>query len=511
MQTRTSLRLCALALFAATAPAVAAPAPLPDLVVESVQLSHDKAAPDTVVGVTFSVANRGNADAASFRIAVYHSDGLLVPSRGNVTRIGATRAYLGLGRGQSETFRVNVRLPPCETCKPGSIYVYADAWGGVLESSGFNNYKATPIDISAKYQPNLRISDTTISPDRGSLGRMVSLGAKLTNDSEYVAYGPVKMGVYCSRDFEVDTQDTRLQTFTHTFLKPHESVTIKKTVRVDPSCAVHGQHTRIGVLADIDDAVDETNEGDNGQLAQFWVFKAPDITPGTVAIAPAAGPPGTPAVVSFTVTNAGKLPVGPVDVGVYMGKSPKITTKDRRFAGRTLSTLPPGKTTVTLQDNVFAPDLASGTYYVGVIVDEKSEAGELREHNNDKAVAFKIVRPNLTDRFFFVSQTKAKPGAQLGLRFSLRNLGPDTAGPFNVAFYYSDDPRFGADDIKIGEKAFAKLAKGPERGEHKLDITLPQKVRSGYRYLIMVTDDGGTVHETDEFDNIALRPILVER
>jgi hypothetical protein len=511
MQTRTSFLGATLAAAAVAAPASAAPPALPDLVTESVQLTHDKAAPDTVVGVTFRVANRGNADAATFRIAVYHSDGLLVPARGNVTRVGATRAYLGLGRGQSETFQVNVRLPPCENCKPGSIYVYADAWGNVLESSGFNNFKSTPIDISAKYQPNLRITETSISPDRGSLGRMVTLGAKLTNASQYVAYGPIKLGLYCSRDFELDAKDTLLQSFTHTYLKAGESITISKRVRVDVGCAIHGQHTRVGVLADIDAAVDETDETDNGQLAPFWVFKAPDVTPGTVAILPDAGPPGTPAVVSFTVTNAGKLPVGPVDVGVYMGKSAKITTKDRRFAGRTLATLPPGKTTVTLQDNVFAPDLPSGTYYVGVIVDEKSEAGELREHNNDKAVAFKIVRPNLTDRFFFVSQAKARPGAQLGVRFSLRNLGPDTTGPFKVGFYYSDDPRYDASDVRLAEKSFDKLGKGPERGEHQLDVTLPKQARGGYRYLIMVTDSGGDVYETDELDNFALRPVMIER
>ncbi len=511
MKTRLSIKVALMSVAAGAGPAAAQDATLPDLVVDAMQLSHDKAAPDTVVGVSFSVTNRGGSDAGPFRIAIYHSDGLVTPRRGNVTRVGATRAYLGVRRGQSEKFKVNVRLPPCERCKPGSLYAYADAWGNVQESSGFNNFKAAAININSKYRPNLRISDTTITPDRGSLGRSITLGAKLTNTSKYVAYGPVKMGIFCSKDFELNRRDTRLQSFTHSFLKPGGSVQVKKPVRVNPGCAVHGQHTQIGILADIDDAVVETDENDNGQLAPYWVFRAPDLKPGVVAIRPKSGPPGTPVVVSFTATNAGKMAVGPVDIGVYMGKSRKITTKDRRFARRTIASLAPGKKTMTLQNDLFVPDLPSGTYYVGVIVDEKSEAGELREHNNDKAVAFKLIRPNLTDRFFFTSKTKAKPGSTLGVRFSLRNLGPDAVGAFKVGFYYSNDPRYDSSDKLIGETSFAKLGRGSERGEHKLDVTLPSNARSGYRYLIMVTDHAGQVFETDELDNFALRPVMIER
>ncbi|MEZ4220136.1 MAG: CARDB domain-containing protein [Polyangiaceae bacterium] len=510
MNTSMPARL-AVGVLVSAASAAAADGGLPDLTVSEITLSHDKAAPDTVVGVTFSVKNQGNADAGPFRIAIYHSDGLVVPTRGNVTRIGAMRSYLGIARGQSETFRINVRLPPCTDCKPGSIYAYADAWGNVLESSGYNNFKAAAIDVSTRYRPNLRVSNVSLAPDRGAIGKMATLGAKLTNDSAYVAYGPVKLGIYCSRDFSVDARDTLLQTFTHVLLGPGQSVAVNKIFRVDPACAVHGQHTQIGLLADFDDSIIETDEGDNGQLAPYWVLRAPDVTPGVVAIEPRSGTPGTPVVVSFTATNAGSMPVGPVEVGVYMGKSPNITVKDRRFAGRTLASLPPGKTTMTLQDDLFVPDLPSGTYYVGVIVDEKGEAGELREHNNEKTVPFRLVRPNLTDRFFFVDQSKVRPGQVIDVRFSLRNLGLDAAGAFRVGFYYSDDPRYDASDTRVGTWAFQKLGKGDERAEHKLQVTIPARARSGYHYLIMVTDDDNEVVETDELDNFTLRPLLVER
>ncbi len=501
---------CAL-LVSASAPAHAQRAALPDLVVQDLTLSHDQAAPDTVVGVTVRVANVGHADAAPFRISIYHSDGLVVPARGNVTRIGAVRAHFGVAQGQTETFKVDVRLPPCEECKPGNLYAYADAWGTVPELSESNNFKATPIQIDPRFRPNLRIDNVTVSPYRGALGRTLTIGAKLENDSPYVVYGPVKLGVFCSKDFVVDARDTRITAFSESHLQPGAAVVIKKPLTLNPSCPVHGQHAQLGILADIDNAVAESDESDNGGLAPYWVLEAPDLEPGHVAISPSAGPPGTPVVVSFTAKNSGKLPASGVDVGVFLGKSPRVTTSDPRLATHALATLPPGSTTMTLGDNLVIPELPSGTYYVGVIVDEKGKTGELREYNNMKAVPFKVVRPNLTDKHFFASHSSARAGETVSLRFALRNLGTDAAGPFKVGFYYSDDPRFDVSDKKLGEKAFDKLAKGTERGEHRLEVTLPKDARPGYRYLLMITDDDGEVFETDEVDNIAMRPLLIAR
>ena len=73
----------------------------------------------------------------------------------NVTRIGAVVVDKGLAAGKSATFSTRVTLPPCEKCRPGSVYAFADAWGTVLESSEDNNFKATPIEIAPDYTPNL--------------------------------------------------------------------------------------------------------------------------------------------------------------------------------------------------------------------------------------------------------------------------------------------------------------------------------------------------------------------
>lgn len=491
-------------------PASASGTLLPDLVVKDISLSHAQAAPDTVVGVTFTVANLGGRDAPGFRVAIYHSDELVTPARGNVTRIGARQMHLGVARGQSETVKVNVRLPPCDACKPGYLYAFADAWGNVVESNEQNNFKSAPIQIQPEFRPNLRLENVSIAPDRGALGQVITIGAKLKNDSQFHAYGPIKLTAVCSRDFVIDAADTRIASFSAFDLKPGAETVISKQLTVLPSCRVHGQHVQLGLLVDPDNAIVESDENDNGTLVPYWVLRAPDLEPGVLHVAPASGPPGTRFSVSFTARNNGKQAAPGVEVGVFLGKSERVTVKDTRVGTHTIAALPPGRTTMTLGDNLFIPDLASGSYWVGVVVDTKHEAGDLREYNNMKAATLRVARVNLTDRFFFVESSKARPGDRLKLRFSLRNLGRDEAGPFNVGFYYSDDPRFDVNDAKLGERSFVKLARGDERGQHELEVTLPKNAPAGYRYLLMVTDDGGDVLETDELDNVALRPVLLE-
>jgi len=484
--------------------------PRPDLVIQSLELSHDRLAPDTVVVAKLAVANRGAAGAPAFRVAIYHSDGLVVPQRGNVTRIGTVVVRGGLAPGKWETHSLPVRIPPCDRCLPGSIYAYADAWGTVLEASEENNFKAVPVSVDRAYLPNLSMEDIGLSPDRGALERSVTLRATLRNAAPFVAQGPIKLGVYCSGDFELDRSDLALASWIVPAVPANGVLRLERNLRVDTRCAVHGQHVQIGVLADVDGYVTESDELDNGRLAPFWVFRAPDLTPGEVAVFPRGGPPRAPALASFAVKNDGKVAAGPFKVGVYWSKDARITTEDRLIDTIEVPSLAAGKSTGALHQELAVPDLPSGDYYVGVVVDVDRSNGELREHNNMKAAPFQLRRINVSDRFFFVDKSAARAGDEIDLEFALRNTGPDAAPAFEVGFYYSEDPRFDASDIRIGSFALKRLA-GTEAKAHHLGARLPASAHDGYRFILMVTDDGDAVNEMDERDNVALRALLVGR
>ena len=484
--------------------------PLPDLIVSSLSLSHSEAAPDSLVGVSLSVENRGPADAPAFRIAIYESDGLVVPKRGNVTRIGVAYAEHGLRAGAHASFSAVVRIPPCDKCKPGNVYAYADAWGTVVESSEDNNFRAVPIQIDQTFRPNIRVEPVTLVPDRGASGRETELRAVVRNTSPYVAYGPFKIGVYCSDDAELRKADLLLSSWVQEKLPANGRIEVKRSIKVDPRCPVRGQQVELGIVADPDDVVAELDESDNADAAPYWVFKSPDLVPGQIVLSRAEGPVGTRLVVSYRVNNEGRTEAAPFKVGVYISKDATVTSADTLAEVYPVAGLAAGSSTGTINQEIRVPKLPGGKYWVGVLVDTDEQNGELRKWNNMRAVPFALKSVNLTDKYFLVDKSAVKPGDEVELRFGLRNTGSDSAAAFKVSFYYSEDPRLDSKDPKLAELEIPKLAKGSEPGEHTLKLKIPASAGEGYRFLLMVTDDGDAVAETDEFDNIALRPVHVE-
>ncbi|MBI3204897.1 MAG: hypothetical protein HYZ29_25395 [Myxococcales bacterium] len=495
----------------ALAPRAEAQEARPDLTIGALSLSHDKAAPDSVVRVDFAVENHGTQAAGPFRVAIYHSDGVVVPKRGNVTRIGALLVDKGIAAGKSATFSARVALPPCEKCRPGSVYAFADAWGTVLETSEDNNFKAVPIEIDPGYKPNLRVEAVKTRPDRGPAARSVELTAIVKNDSGYAAHGPFKVGVYCSDDAEMSKSDLILSSWRVEAVPAGGQITVSRKVDVDTRCPIRGQHVELGVVADIDDVVGESKETDNAESAGYWVFRSPDLVPGQLASSHDAAPPGAKVVLSYRVQNEGKTSALPFKVGAYLSKDAKIDASDKLADTFEIESLGAQTTSGTLFQELTVPDLPSGSYWVGVIVDVDDKNGELKERNNLKAVPFAVRRVDLTDRHFFLDKSAAEPGDPLEIRFAMRNTGADASGPFKVAFYFSADPRLDSKDERLGEYRYDKLAKGAEPGEHVLSTKVPTSAARGYRYLLMAMDDGDAVAETDEHDNIAVRPLRVGR
>lgn len=483
----------------------------PDLIIGALSASHDRAAPDSAVRLDFSVENRGNADAGPFRVALYHSDGVVVPKRSNVTRIGAVQVDAGLAAGKKASFSARVVLPPCEVCRPGSLYAFADAWGTVLERSEDNNFRAVPIGVDAAFRPNLRVGAVSLTPDRGPGAREVQLSAVVENTTEFAALGPFKVGLYCSDDVEMTKQDLVLASWRVELLPGKGRLAVARKVPVDTRCPVRGQHVELGVAADLDNSVAEADETDNSESAPYWVFRSPDLVPGQLDVSRDAAPPGARVVLSYKVRNDGKTAALPFQVGAYLSKNASVDAADRLLDTFDIEGLAAQTTSGTLQHELTVPELPSGKYWVSVIVDVADKNGELRERNNIRAVPFAIRRVNLTDRYFFLDKSSALPGDPLELRFALRNTGADASGAFEVAFYFSADPRLDARDERLASFEVKKLGRGAEAGEHVLAAKVPASAAEGYRYVLMSTDHGDGVAESDERDNLALRPLLIRR
>jgi Ca2+-binding RTX toxin-like protein len=109
-------------------------------------------------------------------------------------------------------------------------------------------------------------------------------------------------------------------------------------------------------------------------------------------------PPGGIAVLELTFYNYGSKSSTAGDIGYYLSTDANITTSDRLLVwGNLLEAIPAGGSKTIFSNKTMPTDLASGTYYLGVIVDYRNAIGESNEGNNrSQGWPVKIVVPPKT-------------------------------------------------------------------------------------------------------------------
>ena len=109
-----------------------------------------------------------------------------------------------------------------------------------------------------------------------------------------------------------------------------------------------------------------------------------------------------------------------------------------------------------------------------------------------------------------VARTFVPPGGPVARTFtilnSVKNDGTRAAGPFTVSFCISPDPSFTTADTVIGTRSFTGLGAGVAAPELPTSVTIPSTVPAGTYYLGMIIDPADVVAESDEGNNVHLRP-----
>ncbi len=145
----------------------------------------------------------------------------------------------------------------------------------------------------------------------------------------------------------------------------------------------------IAAVYDCQDAVPESLETNNTERRATTIEvrdPSPDLVPLTVeTVASAAAGESTP--VSVTYGNIGNAE-GDAIVRIVLSTNPGITTDDRTlFETATPVTLAPSDIDTVAEWIPIPADVASGTYYIGAIVDPADTADETFEENNTMASA----------------------------------------------------------------------------------------------------------------------------
>ena len=146
--------------------------------------------------------------------------------------------------------------------------------------------------------------------------------------------------------------------------------------------------------------------------------------------------------------------------------------------------------------------MAPGPYYVIVVDDTANTVAETIETNNARSTLGTVkIGPDLVP----TAVSPSKSGTNLVLRDQARNAGNVAAGPFEVGFYLSMNNVLDGGDVFVCTRSIAGLGAGltnPTTGVATVTCATPSGLPAGAYYVIAKDDNGNTVAEHTETNNI---------
>jgi len=365
--------------------------------------------------------------------------------------------------------------------------------------------------------PDLTITSMTAPLTVNAGQGKVSVAATVRNSGQIDAR-PFNVGFYLSGDSNITRSDRFLGWYCRfeLGLAVGASAACRGEVEI-PADAPTGLYY-IGALADDNGEVSESNELNNGLANQNGatqvnssVAALPDLTVSSFTVPASGAPNGRLVGAKLTVTNRGQGAAGRFRVGVYLSKSPMMTTRDvyTRWSCLTQTGLAPGDMLTCSGDIGVPSSVKPGYYYLAAIADDLSEVTESDEGNNARTAdpGRVLLSPDPNPKPDLVPVSLTTPATvTLGQRISgiqveVANLGGAKAGPFRVGFYLSRGLTTSALTLLDRTCTFPGLEAGGSV-RCTVDATLPTGMGAGSYLINALVDDLGQVAESDETNNM---------
>ncbi|MBI3894194.1 MAG: hypothetical protein HY303_21965 [Candidatus Wallbacteria bacterium] len=468
---------------------------------------------EAAVGDTFrpnvEVRNTGNANTT-----LYWSTGLLLLDPG-ATALPASPQFPGsadtgnngsVPAGETRTW---VGFVPTRGMALGSykLGARADNANGIVELDETDNDAVSAGTIRLVTPTADLIVDRFQSPSRASRGDAIPMTATLKNIGTGPARFPSDCGFYISTDTTITREDRGLSGGgTYPGLPPGQTARLESCCVVIPADLAPGQYY-VGAVADLYDAVGETNKANNGSpqpVALTVTSPGADLIVTTVQASAAAARIGDPIEVTATIKNQGAVstPRG-FSAIVALAQGRQATTTDPVVKYELVSALESGATSqVVFAGGSIPRNLAPGPYKLTVVADASFSIGESDETNNAFSVDF-TVQPASAD--LRVDSVNAGPAAFRSTLFSagavVSNRGTGPAGAFLVTGYLSSDVTVTTQDQAMGESYEGGLA-ASTTAAITLSAIVPASLAPGsYTYGVIV-DSRDDVVETNESNNV---------
>jgi len=274
---------------AASSPSPPSPPPPPpyaaDLVVSSIT-GPMNAAPGAAITVNCTVSNQGNGASGSSYVKIYLSpDKSIIPADTYLKQCSVSY----LAPGTSVTRQTTVTIPAGISAGTYYLGAIADGTNTVAESNEGNNARASSAQLTIAasspsppppppYAADLVVSSVT-GPLNAAPGAAIAVDCTISNKGTANA-GAAYAYIYISGDPGITTSDQYLGNWYISSLTPGVS-TIGHTTVTIPAGTATGTYY-LGVIADVQNYITESNETNNAGFARITISALPPPPPSSI-------------------------------------------------------------------------------------------------------------------------------------------------------------------------------------------------------------------------------------
>lgn len=295
--------------------------------------------------------------------------------------------------------------------------------------------------------PDLLINSLTTSTNPARVGGQLSYDAIIGNSGTAPA-GQFQTRIYLSTTKTIDPSVAIvLDTFTTASLNASSSIDHPNTVTL-PSNLTPGTTYYLGVWADYNDQINESNDGPNGNNSYSIPITVqsplPDLLIDSLSVVNASIVQGTGLSFSTIIGNIGGASAGAFDTRVYLSRQSTIDpVNDYVLAQFSTSSLGSNASTAPFGESVPVPNsFGPGTYYLSIWTDYNNhiiESSDGPNGNNSYAIPITITAPGSPLSLVGSSPSDAASGVATNSNIALTFNEAVKAGTGNLVIHRMTD------------------------------------------------------------------------
>jgi subtilase family serine protease len=454
------------------------------------------------VSISWKIENNGDDSTGTFYWRMYLSSDSTITS--SDTQVGSQQYASNIYGGSSRSGTFNDYIP--SSLGAGTYYwgIIVDTTSVVDEGDETNNV-LTGNSISLT-EPDYDLEATSITVDSNYRqvceGEDIYLTLSVTNLGndhagfhQYeatVATSGTDTAIYYGTSLGTASGNSGVPSYTHSSMRASL-----------PTSLTPGTYY-VGIIVDVWDSVDETDETNNvvaTQSAELTILDcAPDVEATSIS-GPSSGVRGQSLQVTAQVKNDGLEDAVNVGYEILFSQDASITRQDVLVASGNINSILMGamwtdSVTISVPSN-----LADGCWYWGLIVDPTDSIIEMDETDNSLAstAQFCLQQADLVVSSIS-SSDEIMSGQSVEIDISIDNAGGSNANGFTVLLMLSDDTQLSNDDIELDSFVVGPLLNGNSTTISR-SVTIPGQ-QIGTRYWLVILDSNDDVIEDDETNNL---------